>query len=80
MSAATHVRLDEAIQAHFADEHNENAGVVTHWVITAASMNGEGPGVLVEYSDQNAMPTWQIRGLLETARIIADMDEGDDDD
>lgn len=69
MSAETHQVLQEALAAHVASEFPDEPVVVTHWTLFGATINGEGePGSFREDSDYEAMPSWQVLGLLEDAR------------
>lgn len=75
MSAQTHTTLDAALQAHLLDEFGETLGVVTHWTLVAATVHGEGPGLIAEHSEYEVMPAWQVRGLLSTGLLMIDDEE-----
>ena len=69
MSAETHAALVQALVEHVASEFPDEPVVVTHWTLVGATMNAEGdPGSFREDSAYEAMPAWQVLGLLDDAR------------
>lgn len=75
MSAETKNILDKALRDHMNDEWEEDASLLTHWIVIAAGVDADGePRIMSETLDE-LMPAWQVRGLLGEALINLDVDE-----
>lgn len=75
--SATRAALDAAVKAH-AEGHVRDGEVVTRWLVLAATQSFDGGGVVITMVDDEAVPRWQIRGLLHEGLAIVDSDAEDD--
>jgi hypothetical protein len=73
----TRAALDAALRAH-AEPHVDDGEVITRWVAIAATQRFDGGGVVIMMVDDEAVPRWQVRGVLKEAYSVVDNDGQDD--
>lgn len=78
MSAQTKLALEDALQAHIKDEHNQDS-IITEWIIVSAGIEpGLEPGDRAIWYEDNDLPSHHATGLL--TRTINNIEHGTDDD
>lgn len=73
----TRTTLDHAIHAATA-EHLDDGEVITRWMVLAATQRFDGGGAVITLVNDEAVPRWQVRGLLAEAMSIVEHDGHDD--
>lgn len=67
--------LDQAVREHMADELRADGEVIVAWIAIAATRSHDGGGVIIYAGSDEAMPRWQVRGLVEEMRGLLDSDQ-----
>lgn len=75
----TRAALDEAIRAHMAADVDPDGEVIVAWVTLAATRSHDGGGVVIYSGSDEAMPRWQVRGILDEMRAVIDRGDPEDD-
>lgn len=76
MSAGTKTALENAINAHIAEEYGD---LTAHWTVVAGVVSNEGDNAVVIESP-SGMPAYIQRGLLGEAAHLLDFGDEDDDE
>ncbi|GAA1401938.1 hypothetical protein GCM10009613_61080 [Pseudonocardia kongjuensis] len=62
--------LDQAVRDHMAGELDADGEVIVAWMTIAATRSHDGGGVIIYAGSDEAMPRWQVRGLVEEMRAL----------
>lgn len=68
----TRERLDEALRAHMAGDLADDGEVIVSWIAIAATRRHDGGGVILYAGSDEALPRWEVRGMVEEMRGLLD--------
>lgn len=63
--------LDTAVRDHLAAALRPDGEVIVGWLVLAATRSHDGDGVVLHDASE-AMPRWQVRGLIAEMQAVLD--------
>lgn len=76
---ATRNALDEAVRAHMSPHLDPEGEVIVAWLALAVTRGHDGGGVVIHAGSDEAMPMWQVRGIIAEMQSVLDRSDGDED-
>jgi hypothetical protein len=74
----THRALDDAVRDHLQPHLRPDGEVIVAWLVVAATRAADGGGVVIDEVSDDAIPGWQVRGMV--AEWQAGMDRRSDNE